>query len=155
MVTADRYARCVAERTISPPLTSGGTLHWDGIGAVSRVWRLQKEALSSLSALHSLPAVEERCPMFSSQSSTIDWDMQAAAVTFYLTPVLLRDAAHGVPTGVVGVLVWVCREEHAVSPPPQYSQHYSCILFPQLSRHSTSNSCRTSTPVILCSITSH
>ena len=45
MATVDRYARCVAERTISPPLTSGDTLHWDGLGAVSRVWRPQKEAL--------------------------------------------------------------------------------------------------------------
>jgi AraC-like DNA-binding protein len=122
MATVDRYERCVAERTTSLPLTSGDTLHWDGLGAVSRVWRPQKEALSLSPALHgSLPASGELHPMFSPALSAIDWDIKAATITFYLTPALLRDAAHGAFTGVVGVLVWVCREEHAVSLPSTVS----------------------------------
>jgi hypothetical protein len=153
MATVDQYARCVADRTTSPPLTSGDTLHWDGLGAVSRVWRPQKEALSPAPALRcSLPASEELYPMLSPISSAIDWGSKAATVTFYLAPVLLRDAYGALP-GVVGVLLWVRREEHAASFPPQYPRHCLCMLSPQLSPQSTSSSYHTSTPVILCSTT--
>ena len=121
MATVDQYARCVADRTISPPLTSGETLHWDGLGAVSRVWRPQHEALSPSPALHcSLPESEELYPTLSPISSAIDWGSKAATVTFYLAPVLLRDAYGALP-GVAGVLVWVRREEHAASLPPTVS----------------------------------
>jgi AraC-like DNA-binding protein len=122
MTTVDQYARCVAERTTSPPLTSGDTLHWDGLGAVSRVWRPQKGALPTPPALRcSLPASEELYPMLSPTSSAIDWGIKAATVTFYLAPVLLGNAAHGALPGVAGALVWVRREEHAASLPPTVS----------------------------------
>ena len=42
-------------------------------------------------------------------------------MTFYLAPVLLRDAAHGALPGVAGTLVWVRREEPAASLPPTVS----------------------------------
>ena len=122
MATVDRYARCVAERTTSPPLTSGETLHWDGLGAVSRVWRPQQEALSAPPALRcSLPASGELYPVLSPPSSAIDWDIKAATVIFYLAPVLLRGATHGTLPGVTGALVWIRREEHDTLLPPAVS----------------------------------
>ena len=114
MATVDQYARCVADRTTSPPLTTGDILHWDGLGAVSRVWRPQQEALSPV------PAAEELDPILAPTSSAIDWGSTAATVTFYLAPVLLRHT-YGVPPGVAGVLVWVCRQEPAASLPSTVS----------------------------------
>jgi AraC family transcriptional regulator len=60
-------------------------------------------------------------PVLSPASSEIDWVSKAATVTFYLAPVLLRNAAHGALPMVTGVLVWVRREEHTASLPPVVS----------------------------------
>jgi AraC-like DNA-binding protein len=119
MTTEDRYARCVAERATSPPLTSGDTLHWDGLGTVGRDWRPTEDGLPAPPALRGiLLASEAMSSVLSPAASEIDWVSKAATVPFYLAPVLMRDTAHGALPMVAGVLVWVRREGHVTSLPP-------------------------------------
>ena len=118
MTPEERYARCVAERATPPPLTSGDTLHWDGLGIVARDWRPTADGLPPPALRGILPASEEMSSVLSPASSEIDWVTKAATVTFYLAPVLLRDAAPGALPMVTGVLGWVRREGHTVFLPP-------------------------------------
>jgi hypothetical protein len=118
MTTEDQYARWKAERATPPPLTSGDTLHWDGLGTVAQDWRLTEDGLPAPPVWRCIRfASEEMSLVLSPASSEIDWVSKAATVTFYLAPVLLRDATRGALPMVTGVLVWVRREGHAASLP--------------------------------------
>jgi AraC family transcriptional regulator len=59
--------------------------------------------------------------MLAPSSAATDGVRAATTVTFYLAPVLLIGASHGMSPRVTGALVWVRREGHAVSLPPTVS----------------------------------
>ncbi len=50
-----------------------------------------------------------------SPPQAIDWEQEAASLTFYLDPGLLRTAAHDVVPGTTGELVWARRGGQAQS----------------------------------------
>ena len=120
MAIEDSSVRCVMEPGMSLPLTASEALHWDGIGTPSRCWEPTENAVPILPALlHPLSApAEAMSQMLASSSAAIDWVREATTVTFYLVPVLLRNASHGVCPGVTGALVWVRRGGHPGSLPP-------------------------------------
>src|SRR5512145_2915909 len=101
MSAEDRYARFVAGRAQPPPLTPGDTLHWDGMGAVSRsVGRTHVLELTVCAAWLTQPpeaghraspsgSTRPVCLLSSSPAPAIDWAKEAARLTLYLDPELL------------------------------------------------------------------
>jgi hypothetical protein len=96
MVVEDRYTRFVATRVTSPPLTSGGTLYWDGLGAASQgvgltpvlepvapaAWLAPPLARDSRAS----PIVPTRPPdlLLVPPAPEIDWATEAATLSLYL-----------------------------------------------------------------------
>jgi len=119
MLVEDRYTRFVAERVKSPPLTSGDTLYWDGMGTTSQgvgripvsepvapaAWLAPPLALASRAS----PAVPMRPPglLLAPPAPVIDWATEAAALSLYLHPGLLLAPVHDLLPGATGELVWV------------------------------------------------
>jgi len=129
MLVEDRYTRFVAERVKSPPLTSGDTLYWDGLGTTSQcegrtpvsepvapaAWLAPALALDSRASL----AVPTRPPgpRLSSPAPAIDWAREAATLSLYLHPCLLLAPVHDMLPGATGELVWVPWQHKTASPP--------------------------------------
>jgi hypothetical protein len=81
MTTEDQYARWEAERATTPPLTSGDTLHWDGLGTVARDWRPTEDGLSAPPVWRCIPlASGEISPVLLPASSEINWVNKATTV---------------------------------------------------------------------------
>src|SRR4029453_5824085 len=98
----DPYTRFVTVRAKPPPLTSGDTLHWDGMSAPSR--SVEGTPVSEPVGHAAVPAppppatdpratpavaTRDRCLLPSSPALAIDWVTEAACLTFYLDPGLL------------------------------------------------------------------
>src|SRR4029453_3810535 len=77
----DAYTRFVTVRATPPPLTSGATLHWDGMSALSR----RGTCTPGVEPV-APPAVptREKGLLPSSPGHAIDWITEAARLTFYL-----------------------------------------------------------------------
>jgi AraC-like DNA-binding protein len=125
----DRYTRFVAERVKSPPLTSGDTLYWDGLGAASQgvgrtpvlepvahtAWLAPPLAMDSRAS----PVVPTQPPGFlSPPAAAIDWAKEAAALSLYLHPGLLIAPVHNIIPGATGELIWV-PWQHKTEPFPR------------------------------------
>jgi AraC-like DNA-binding protein len=111
----DPYTRFVTARATPPPLTSGDTLHWDGMRAMSR--REECTPVSEPVAQTAVPT-RERGRLPSSPARAIDWVTEAARLTFYLDPGLLPPIVHGVIPGATGTLLWVHGQREETSLPP-------------------------------------
>jgi hypothetical protein len=100
----DSYTQFVTVRATPPPLTSGATLHWDGMSALSRrgVCTPAVEPVAP-------PAVptREKGLLPSSPGHAIDWITEAARLTFYLDQGLRLPVVHAVIPGATGTLLWV------------------------------------------------
>jgi len=116
----DPYTRFVTVRAKPPPLTSGDTLHWDGMSALSR--SVEFTSVSEPVAHAAVPVpwppatdpraspalpTTDRCLLPSSPALAIDWVTEAACLTFYLDPGLLQPTVHDVIPGATGTLMWV------------------------------------------------
>jgi AraC-like DNA-binding protein len=127
----DPYTQFVTVRAKPPPLTSGDTLYWDGMDALSR--SVECTSVSEPVAPAAVPApwplapdpraspavpTRDRCLLPSSPAFAIDWATEAACLTFYLDPGLLLPAVHNVTPGATGTLIWVHeqREETSITP---------------------------------------
>src|SRR5262245_34565921 len=98
MTTEDSYVRFVTECATLPPLTPGETLYWNGLSPASRGIDLMPAAVPG--ARLAMPAQEHpmagpsvtlpRSCLALPQTSTIDWAMVAASMTFYLASGLLK-----------------------------------------------------------------
>lgn len=87
----------------------------------------------------------EICPALSTQA--IEWEQEAALVTFNLDPIFLADDAHEVSRGASGELAWVEWREETSLPPlpctPRYwymlpthrSKRIVSLLCPYLNAH--------------------
>ena len=127
----DPYTRFVTVRAKPPPLTSGDTLHWDGMSAMS-----QSVECTPVSESVAHVAVPMQCPPTTdpragpavptrdigllpfSPALAIDWVAAAACLTFYLDPDLLLPTVHNVIPEATGTLIWVHghREETSLAP---------------------------------------
>jgi AraC-like DNA-binding protein len=119
MSAEERYAQFRAERAESPPLTSGGTLHWDGRHAASRsegrthvsepivcaAWLEPPRATGRQAS--AAVAIQPECLLPTSPAPTIDWAKEAARLTLYLDPALLLAPLHNRLPGASGILMWV------------------------------------------------
>ena len=116
----DPYTRFVTVRAKPPPLTSGDTLHWDGMSAMS--WSVECTPLSEPVAHAAVPAqsppatdpraspavpTRDICLLPSSPALAIDWVTEAACLTFFLDPGLLLPTVHDVIPGATSTLMWV------------------------------------------------
>src|SRR6266571_7887308 len=119
MLVEDRYTRFVAERVKSPPLTSGDTLYWDGMGVASQGVGLTPglEPVAHVAWLapplvigyRASPVVPTRPPglLLVPPAPAIDWAKEAAALSVYLNPCLLLTPVHDLLPGATGELIWV------------------------------------------------
>src|SRR4029434_1185610 len=111
----DSYTRFVMVRATPPPLTSGATLHWDGMSALSR-----RGACTPGVEPVAPPAVptREQGLLPSAPGCAIDWITEAARLTFYLDQGLRLPVVHAVIPGATGTLLWVHgqREEPGITP---------------------------------------
>jgi AraC-like DNA-binding protein len=125
------FCRIAAERAELPPIAARATFYWDGMETVSPLLGLQtgtepdtpdlplarpltlasrrarRRTATGQHARLSL-TVGEIGLACSSPSSTVDWEREAASLTFFLDPGLLMTAARDIVPGVVGELLWVC-----------------------------------------------
>jgi AraC-like DNA-binding protein len=125
----DRYIQFMAERIKMPPLTSGNTLHWDGMGTASHSAEFTPASeLVTPAARLAPPATDSRAspavptwpmgllplpPAF-----TIDWDKEPASLSWYLDPGLLLATVYDVIPGATGELLWIPRQKKIESPTP-------------------------------------
>jgi AraC-like DNA-binding protein len=142
MATKGSVAEAMVASTTLLPQAAGMTLHWDGSSGVCRQVGSQTFAApgqqSSFQA-KGQPAIEhcarsywttsEICLVPSLSPQVIEWEYEAAFVTFDLAPVLLAGAAHeGIPRAS-GELVWVRSQQNTKSPTP--------AVHPALMMHAT------------------
>jgi AraC-like DNA-binding protein len=150
MFVEESVARVGVGRDKPLPIISGDTLHWDGSGiayqcvephtglepALPDIHLARLLTLSSLQARqqpvtgrHARPHVTacDICLTSSFPLLAVDWEKEAASVTFYLDPLFLVDTAHGLIPGATGDLVWVRREDNAVSISP--AVHPALIVY--------------------------
>src|SRR4030095_10656194 len=93
----DPYTRFVTVRAKPPPLTSGDTLHWDGMSAMSRSVEctpLSEPVAHAAVPAQSPPATDPRgspavptrdiCLLPPSPALAINWVAEAACLTFFL-----------------------------------------------------------------------
>jgi AraC-like DNA-binding protein len=135
-------ARAMVANTTLLPQAARMTLHWDGRSGVCR--QVEAQPLSAPVQQSSFqaktqPATEHRarpywttseiCLVPALSPQMIEWEHEAAFVTFDLAPVLLADTAHeGIPRAS-GELVWVRWQEKTESPTP--------AVHPALMMHAT------------------
>jgi AraC-like DNA-binding protein len=124
----DRYLQFMAARIKMPPLTSGNTFHWNGMGTASQGVGLTpvSELVTSAARLAPLPTADSRaspavptwpmCPLPLPPALTIDWDKEAASLSWYLDPGLLLATVYDVTPGATGELLWVPRQKKIESP---------------------------------------
>lgn len=127
----DRYARFAADRAKPPPLTSGGTLHWDGRDAISQgLERLPHAGLMVCrNGPASLPVAGHQVGLLVSRlphacvpalpAPPIDWLTEALRLTFYLDPALLLGSHHTLLPRLTGTLMWVHGTEDEGWPLPR------------------------------------
>jgi AraC-like DNA-binding protein len=142
MVEKGSVAKAMVASTTLLPQAAGMTLHWDGRSGVCRQVGSQTFAAPvqqpSFQA-KAQPATEHRARSYWTTSEIclvpalspqmIEWEHEAAFVTFDLAPVLLADTAHeGIPRAS-GELVWVRWQEKTESPTP--------VVHPALMMHAT------------------
>jgi AraC-like DNA-binding protein len=142
MVEKGSVAKAMVASTTLLPQAAGMTLHWDGRSGVCRQVGSQTFAAPvqqpSFQA-KAQPATEHRARSYWTTSEIclvpalspqmIEWEHEAAFVTFDLAPVLLADTAHeGIPRAS-GELVWVRWQEKTESPTP--------AVHPALMMHAT------------------
>jgi AraC-like DNA-binding protein len=131
MAEKDRVSRAALVSARPLPQAAGATLHWDGSSGVCRdaephpfSAQLQPSSFQAKGP----PATGHRarpywttaeiCLMPAVSPQAIEWEQEAARVTFDLDPVLLADTAHAVIPGATGELVWVHWREKTKSPTP-------------------------------------
>jgi AraC-like DNA-binding protein len=139
MSKLESLSMLVAARAKAAPTVSGERLHWDGSGVVYRCvgphtslqpihLGIQRTIPLSHASFqgHQQTAAEYQARQPSStagdiymassvQPHAVDWEKEAARVTFYLDPILLRDPTHAAISGATGELMWFRRECHAES----------------------------------------
>jgi len=130
MSEEDRYARFMAERGQSPPLTSGDTLHWDGKGVASGsvggmnvlepMGRDAQLALPPATEHQASPAESTRpmCFLPSPHIPETQWAREAARLTLYLDPELLLAPLHDKLPGATGALMWLHGQGEGECLPP-------------------------------------
>jgi AraC-like DNA-binding protein len=142
MAEKGSVAKAMVASTTLLPQAAGMTLHWDGSSGVCRPVGSQTFSApvqrSSFQA-KGQPATEHRARPYWTTSEirlipalspqVIEWEQEAALVTFDLAPVLLADTAHEVIPGASGELVWVRSRENTESPTP--------AVHPTLMMHAT------------------
>ena len=110
---------------------AGATLQWDGGSKTYRDVSLStvsaqvspssfrvKEPRATASRARPYWTTGEICLVPTLPSQAIEWDKEAARVTFSLTPVLLADTVRGVIPRATGELVWAPWQEQTASPTP-------------------------------------
>ena len=110
---------------------AGATLQWDGGSETYRDVGLStvsaqvspssfrvKEPRATASRARPYWTTGEICLVPTLPSQAIEWDKEAARVTFSLTPVLLADTVRGVIPRATGELVWAPWQEQTASPTP-------------------------------------
>src|SRR4029453_18383242 len=106
--------RFVTVRATPPPLTSGATLHWDGMSALSRCG-----ACTPGVAPVAPPAVPTREKgLLPPSPGQVDWTTEPARLTFSLDQGLRLPVVSAVIPGATGTLLWVHgqREEPGITP---------------------------------------
>jgi AraC-like DNA-binding protein len=130
--------RVALERVDLPPMTSSATFYWDGMSAVSQCKELRTGPEPDHPDRQFAPSLRDASSRTQCQTSVgqlpglslasgnmvctpslplqaIDWEREAAGLTFYVEPRLLMATAHHLMPGATGELVWVYRKEHAQS----------------------------------------
>ena len=143
MAAKGSVAKAMVASTTLLPQAAGMTLHWDGSSGVCRQVGSQTFAApvqQSSFQVKGQPATEHCARSYWTTSEirlvpaispqVIEWEYEAAFVTFDLAPVLLADTAHeGIPRAS-GELVWVrSQEKDTESPTP--------AVHPALMMHAT------------------
>ena len=124
------FCRIAAERAELPPIAARATFYWDGMETVSPLlgtqtgaepdtpdlpiarpltpasWRAWRRTAAGQHARLSLTA-DEIGLACSPPSSTVDWEREAASLTFFLDPGLLMTADRDIVPGAIGELLWV------------------------------------------------
>ena len=130
MCAEDRYTQFVAARVKSPPLTSGDTLHWDGLGAALQGMGLTPVSESGVPAAWLAPplALDSRASpdvlthhvglILSPPAAAIDWALEALSLSLYLHPGLLLAPVHDMLLGTTGELIWIPWQPTPASPTP-------------------------------------
>jgi hypothetical protein len=131
MAEKDHVSRAALVSARPLPQPAGATLHWDGSSGVCRdvgphTFSAQVQPSSfqakgpPVTAHQARPywMTAEICLIPALSPQTIEWEQEAALVTFDLDPLLLADAAHEVIRGATGELVWVHWRETTESPTP-------------------------------------
>jgi AraC-like DNA-binding protein len=129
MAAKDRVSRAVGASANLLPQPAGATLHWDGRSGVRRKVgppTCSRPVQRSSFQAKGQPVTEHRarpywrtgeiCLIPTLSAQAIEWEQEAALVTFDLDPILLADAAHEVIRGATGELVWVHWREKTESP---------------------------------------
>lgn len=124
------YEQFMAARAKPPPLTSGVTLHWDGMSAMPRsvAWPPVLESVTQAAMPAPWPPAPRASPVvltrdigffLLSPALAIDWLTEALYLTFYLDPGLLLPTLHEENLRATGSLIWVQgkRDEAGLSPP--------------------------------------
>jgi AraC-like DNA-binding protein len=121
MSAEDRYTRFVMERVKSPPLTSGATLHWDGLGAalqsvgltpvsepgVPAAWLALAPPLVRDSRASPAVLTHPVGLILSPLAPAMEWALEVIPLSVYLHPGLLLVPGHNLLPGTTGELIWV------------------------------------------------
>ena len=131
MAQEECVSRAVMASATPLPQTAGTTLHWDARSGVCREmgpptgsgpgqrssFQAMGQPVTGTAPDHIGRRVRSASiPSLSPQA--IEWEQEAALVTFDLDPVLLTETAHEVIPGATGELVWVQWQETAESCTP-------------------------------------
>jgi AraC-like DNA-binding protein len=160
MAAKDRVSKAVVARANLLPQTAGATLHWDGRSGVRREMgppMCSRPVQRSSFQAKGRPVTEHRarpywttgeiCLLPESSPQAIQWEQEAALVTFDLDPILLADAAHEVIRGATGELVWVHWREKTESPTPS--------VYPALLMHASYESLQADRVTIVPYLNAH
>jgi AraC-like DNA-binding protein len=131
MAAKDRLSKAVVASANLLPQTPGATLHWDGRSGVCREVGppiCSRPVQRSSFQVKGWPVTKYRarpywttgeiCLIPALSPQAIQWEQEAALVTFELDPLLLADSAHEGIRGATGELVWVRWQEKTEFPAP-------------------------------------
>jgi hypothetical protein len=160
MAKEGRPSRAVMVSATPLPQAAGATLYWDGRSSVYRDVEpytfsapVQQSSLQakgqSVTAHRARPyrTTDEICLIPALSPQAIEWEQEAALVTFDLDPILLADTTHEVIRGATGDLVWVSW--------PETTESLTPAVHPALLMHATDESLQAYRVTIVPSLPDH
>lgn len=160
MAKGDRVSSAVGVHTTLLPQVAGATFHWDARSGICRDMEshpFSTPGQRSAFQAKGPPVIAHRARSYwttreigfvpTSSPQAIQWEQEAALVTFDLDPVFLADAVPTVSLRATGELVWVHWPERIESPTP--------AVHPALLIHATYESFQTDYVTMVPSLPAH